>query len=516
MNVYKKLLEQLAIRPDATAIIDTKGDSVRHTSYAQLVHQIEQAAANLERQGIYNGDTVLLLHGLSLELYVALLALLKIGATAMIIDPSMPADALKRCCQIAQPKAIIGGAKGLVFALFNQDLRSIPRRIGLSRILRSSHGELSETFIAWPETPALITFTSGTTGIPKAICRSHQFLLDQHDALHNALNLQSGSVQLVTLPVFVLANLASGVTSVLPNTDISLPGQVNARAVINYIQTTGVTEILASPAFVERLCNHSMARRRAFPTIERIFTGGAPVLPRSYRNMQEVFPRATIYGVYGSTEAEPIAKINLDEISAEDMEAMSNGAGLLAGYSESSVQLAIVDSNWQPTAEQQQLDLKAHALGVRQVGEIIVAGRHVVKSYLNAAQNAESKIHITGDTLKPTVWHRTGDAGYLDEQGRLWLLGRVSARIDDEFGVLYPLACEAQVIEQTAVKRAAILNRGSMRTMVIESRDRAAAPALRRIASRAHIQRIVFVDRLPVDKRHNSKIDYRALHKVLS
>lgn len=515
MNVYKKLLEQLAMRPDATAIIDTKGDSVRHTSYAQLVHHIEQAASNLERQGIYNGDTVLLLHGLSLELYVTLLALLKIGATAMVIDPSMPAEALKRCCQIAQPKAIIGGAKGLVFALFNHDLRSIPRRIGLSRILRSAQGNFSETFIAWPETPALITFTSGSTGIPKAICRSHQFLLDQHEALHNALNLQSGAVQLVTLPVFVLANLASGVTSVLPNTDISLPGQVNARAIINYIQTAGVTEILASPAFVERLCDHALAHRRALPTIERIFTGGAPVLPRSYRNMQEVFPRATIYGVYGSTEAEPIAKINLDEISAEDMEAMSNGAGLLAGYCDGSVQLAIIDSNWQPTPEQQ-CDLKAHALGVRQVGEIIVAGRHVVKSYLNTEQNAESKIHLNGDTLSPTVWHRTGDAGYLDEQGRLWLLGRVSTRIDDEFGVLYPLACEAQVIEQTAVKRAAILNRGSMRTMVIESRDRAAAPALKRIASRAHIQRIVFVDRLPVDKRHNSKIDYRALHKVLS
>src|SRR5208282_3075209 len=86
------------------------------------------------------------------------------------------------------------------------------------------------------EAPALVTFTSGSTGRPKAAMRTHGFLLAQHRALEASLALQPGTRDLTTLPIFVLGNLASGVTSVLPDADLRSPGKIAPRPVLTQIQ----------------------------------------------------------------------------------------------------------------------------------------------------------------------------------------------------------------------------------------------------------------------------------------
>ena len=74
---------------------------------------------------------------------------------------------------------------------------------------------------------ALITFTSGSTGAAKAAVRTHGFLLAQHAVLARDLELQAGEVDLTTLPIFVLANLASGVCSVIPDVDMRAPADAD-------------------------------------------------------------------------------------------------------------------------------------------------------------------------------------------------------------------------------------------------------------------------------------------------
>src|SRR5258708_12684717 len=76
-----------------------------------------------------------------------------------------------------------------------------------------------------------MTFTSGSTGQPKAAVRTHRFLLAQHRALADSIKLEPGELDLTTLPIFVLANLASGVTSLLPNANISSPGTVKVEGI---------------------------------------------------------------------------------------------------------------------------------------------------------------------------------------------------------------------------------------------------------------------------------------------
>jgi acyl-coenzyme A synthetase/AMP-(fatty) acid ligase len=126
------------------------------------------------------------------------------------------------------------------------------------------------------------------------------------------------------------------------------------------------------------------------------------------------------------------------------------------------------------------------------------------------------------------IWHRTGDAGYWDEQGRLWLLGRCAARID---GVrqdgsqepLYPFSVETAAHTFSAVKHAALVSQGNRRTLALEFYVPPSAQALgafkreiQEALAWAALDEIRILPRLPVDKRHNAKIDYPALHRLLN
>ena len=85
-------------------------------------------------------------------------------------------------------------------------------------------------FAATTETPALVTFTSGSTGAPKAAVRTHGFLLEQHRVLAESLRLTPDDLDLTTLPIFVLANLGSGVCSLIPDADLRHPGAIEPGA----------------------------------------------------------------------------------------------------------------------------------------------------------------------------------------------------------------------------------------------------------------------------------------------
>lgn len=145
----------------------------------------------------------------------------------------------------------------------------------------------------------------------------------------------------------------------------------------------------------------------------------------------------------------------------------------------------------------------------------MVAGDHVLKGYLGGHGDAETKFQVEGET-----WHRTGDAGSLDATGRLWLSGRCGARIDDGHGRLYPFAVECVAMTFPEVRRAALVTHHGHRLLVVEAVDPSHAPDLESrlttaVAS-AHVQRVFLLPRLPVDRRHNAKIDYPALHKLLA
>ena len=149
---------------------------------------------------------MLVFQSMSAELYLALLALFRLGITAMFLDPSAGRDHIERCCAIRRPAALIACPKAHLLRLVSPALRRIPRQFSFGSFIPgaipwSRSADLQPHLPIMPceaDTPALITFTSGSTGQPKAAVRSHGFLLEQHRVLERAIHLTPGAIDLTT------------------------------------------------------------------------------------------------------------------------------------------------------------------------------------------------------------------------------------------------------------------------------------------------------------------------------
>jgi olefin beta-lactone synthetase len=303
------------------------------------------------------------------------------------------------------------------------------------------------------------------------------------------------------------------VTSVIPDADLRRPGDVAPGPIVSRMRACGVVSSTASPAFFERLARHSADRGETLPSVRKLFTGGAPVFPRLLDQMQTMAPAADVVAVYGSTEAEPIAHVSRHEFTLEDRQAMVAGRGLLAGSPVPEVRLRILRDRWgTPVGPFTATEFDAECQSPDVPGEIVVSGGHVLTGYLHGKGDAETKFRVDG-----TIWHRTGDAGYLDGRGRVWLLGRCAATIRDNRGELYPFAAETAAYQDPAVRRAAAVAHRGKRVLAIESYDGRTADlaALRTALAWAQLDGVRVCRSLPVDGRHNAKIDYPRLDRML-
>ena len=225
-------------------------------------------------------------------------------------------------------------------------------------------------------------------------------------------------------------------------------------------------------------------------------------------------PVARLTTVYGSTEAEPIACLDVDTLRAEDRAAMVSGRGLPAGRPVAAARVRLLPDRWgTPIGPFASGELDAVTLPAGQAGEIVVSGPHVIPGYLHGAGDAETKFRVGHE-----IWHRTGDAGCLDADGNLWLLGRCSAGLSDSGGTLYPFTVEAAADRHWAVRRSACCRVGGRRTLVVEPAAVGSTAGdwseLKQDLAWAGIERIVLVDRIPCDRRHNAKVDYPALRRL--
>ncbi len=523
MNIAEVLCRHAALRPDAPAIVDIHHGRTRSLSFRDLEAESGRAATLFGKAGLQAGDGLLVFHPMSAELYAVLIGAFRLGAIPMFLDPSAGGDHIQRCCDLWAPKALVASAKAHLLRFTSPALRKIPLKYSIGMHVPGaiswnrarSLAPATQMLAAATETPALVTFTSGSTGAPKAAVRTHGFLLEQHRVLAESLRLAPGDFDLTTLPIFVLANLGSGVCSLIPDADLRHPGAIEPAPVFKQIRSQKPVRTAASPAFLERLADFCLERNLDLAELRKIFVGGAPVFPNLLRKLHRAAPQAEITTVYGSTEAEPIAEIAYSDIQNSDFEAMVNGRGLLAGVPVRQIRLAVIEDRWgKPVAPLTEREFQSALMPAGKAGEIVVSGAHVLPGYLNGTGDSETKFDVDG-----TRWHRTGDAGYLDDRGRLWLLGRCDARIEDERGVLFPFAVECAAQQIPGIRRAAVVAHRGNRHLAVEldrEADTEAVSKLARELAWARIDSVKVLEKIPVDRRHNAKVDYPALRTLLT
>lgn len=522
MNVVELLQAHARSHPNAIALVEGVGRRQRRISFEELELASSRVAALLQQSGLSRGDTVLVFHPMSVELYIAIAALLRAGLVVMFIDPSAGKSYIDSCCQLHRPRGLIAASRIHLLCSLSAELRRIPVKFSIGwrvpRIIRlegsSRHAYDSTIQQCDPATAALISFTTANGIEPKAALRTHGFLLAQHQAVANNLQLQAGDVELVTLPIFILANLASRVTSIIPAGDIRRPEAIAAGPIVEQLLGCGVTRVGAPPAFFERLADHCERQSIGLPDLRQVWTGGGPVSPRLLDRLCRIAPDANISVVYGATEVEPISTLSLRDIDRADQQAMAEGRGLLVGSPVPGLDVRVVRDQWGTRIGPFRSEGFEELVQPTHVpGEIVVSGQHVLPGYLYGKGDEEHKIAVDG-----TRWHRTGDAGYLDSRGRLWLVGRCSARVDDRQGHLYPLGVENAALQYDCIRRAAFLSLNGQRTLAVELDRKAGRPdfaSLLKSLSFSGVESIRVLSKIPVDRRHNTKIDYRALRTLI-
>lgn len=467
---------------------------------------------------------------MSIELYALITAIFKVGAVIMFIEPSASIKVIENY-RALKPKAIIATPKALAYLkTFTKLLDFIPLKLSTGVKIFGAQSMRAPTTtqpisnsptLLEGNHPSLITFTSGSSGIPKAIVRSHEFLIAQHQAILSTMQASSNdnARDLITLPIFLLSNLGAGITSVIPGGNLIKPAKINPKHIWQSIKQEKITKLSFPPIVLRNIADYAERRGISHLGAVEIYTGGGPIFPNLIKRLSKAFTNAKITLIYGSTEAEPIAKIEKGDISESHYLQMQQGKGLIAGKIVPGLKAKVVNFSCQPssylTLTEQEFATITAKPGV--AGEIVVTGANVVKTYLNRKDNLETKFNVGEET-----WHRTGDAGYFDREDNLWLLGRCSQKFEHNNQVIYPFAVECAASSYEFVKQAAFVIVNGSPILAIELKASHRLPGLNELANKINaalgvdVIGKVIVTKIPMDKRHNSKVNYPKLQESLS
>lgn len=499
----------------------------RTISIAELDFAVEALAGSFVASGMSAGTRVAIMVPPSAEFFTLTFALLRAGLVPIFIDPGMGLKGLKRCLAEAAPEVFIGSpkahlarvllgwAKDSVRVCLHTGLSSIP--FGEWSMARWQKRNQSTGNIANRECDiAAVAFTSGSTGSPKGVVYRHRQLIAQMEALQATFAFEEGEVDLCTFPLFGLMAPALGISSVIPRMDFTRPGKAPAPLLFELIQRFSCTNLFGSPALLMALTRYGWNKQLKLPTLKRVISAGAAVQPALMDKVRHLLPPGVhLYSPYGSTEVLPVTVIRSDTVLRETAAASLAGKGLCLGQPLPGVRILIikVSDEAHPTLTP---DLLVKP-GV--VGEIVVDAAQATTEYLGRPD--ADRLSKIIDPQSGRTLHRMGDIGYLDCEGRLWFCGRKSQRLLSPDGDIQTDANEAIFYRLENIRRCALVGRGPAGEMTpvlcVETNSRLTRDQRHQLRheiiaiANAHkqlrnLRQVIFLKKLPVDIRHNSKI----------
>jgi olefin beta-lactone synthetase len=508
---------------------------LRKLSWRELEDRVARCAGGLKRLGFEPGDRAMIFVPMSLDLYITMLGVFHLGGISVFLDSFARQHQLGACSELVQPKAFIGDTTAQKMRPMLGPLATLPIQV-VTGTTENVNGAktLAEVVAMGDRAPlhpvtgdmtALVTFTTGSSGTPKGANRTHEFLWSQHIAINKHIPYAADAVDLPAFPIFLLNNLAAGITTIMPAIDLARPAERDPEVILSQVLHDKITYATMSPAMLHRFSLFAIERGVKLP-LRRMVTGGAPVTPAMIEAYSKAAPGSELMILYGSTEAEPMCHITGDEtIELMKEPGFSQQEGVCVGEAVKDLHTRLV----RITRGRVTLGARGWAewdVAPGEIGELLVAGRHVCRDYYrNPEATAQNKIKDAD-----LVWHRTGDLGRFDEKKRLWMVGRVHNVIVRDEKNFFPVKAEILIKDEPFVKQGAFVGVPDAalgeRTAACfvpktppanegEARDRLARVRRALEAGGFMVDAVHPVEKIPMDPRHHSKVDYDELRKNL-
>jgi fatty-acyl-CoA synthase len=482
-------MNQVAIhaemRPDAVAFRCRGID----TTWRQLHDRSERLAAALFRRGISFGDRVLIVMLNHTEYIESVLAINALGAIAVPVNFRLTDPEISYIVSDS-------GAKGVITDQLLAPLIDAVRKNTVGLDVAVVLGDDYESLITEPgaphpgadireDTPALIMYTSGTTGSPKGAILSHSNLQAQALTCIQALHTSPESVYFCAAPLFHIAGLGSIAPNLVVGTKTVIHplGAFNAAETLDAWERERATSVFLVPAQWQLICADPTVRQRDL-ALEVISWGAAPASDTVLRAMAETFPDALNVAVFGQTEMSPITCV-------------LNGADAIRKLG--SVGKVI------PTIAARVVDDDMNDVPPGEIGEIVYRGPTMMQGYWNKPEaTAEA---FAGD------WFHSGDLVRVDDEGFVYVVDRKKDMIISGGENIYCAEVENVLFEHPAIREAAVIGRADDRwgevPVAIVALDAVAAAAEsltltdlepflnERLARYKHPKDLVLVDELP-------------------
>jgi acyl-CoA synthetase (AMP-forming)/AMP-acid ligase II len=400
----------------------------REVSFEGLLAGVERKARHLEQGGVAAGDRVLILGWNSPDWIVNFWACQQLGAVPALANAWWGETEIVGALDLLQPAAALADDRGARKLPAGCSRASWQTDTGAARAVGST---AAEPLIADEEAPAVIIFTSGTAGRPKAVELSHrsllanlQMLLQVTQRLPHEVDEQSGEIALHTGPLFhvggpqmLMRSIAVGNTLVLPS------GRFDPGEILELIERHEVTRWAAVPTMVSRVLDHPDLHRRDLRSLRALTIGGAPVHAELVERIGRELPgvQAGVPTGYGLTE-------NGGQATA------ASGRDTLKHPGSAGRPLPCAELRFEPRQ-----DLPDP--------EVLIRSPTQMTRYIGVG---ESPIDSEG-------WLHTGDLGHLDDEGRLWITGRAKDLIIRGGENVAPAAVERALTSISGVLEAAVV-----------------------------------------------------------
>lgn len=499
VSVHEMVLGEAAQRGEKPALID--GPSGRTITYRQLVTCVRRVAAGLAARGFRKGDVLGIYSPNVPEYAIAFYAVSSLGGVNTTINP------LYTSAELAKQLNDCSARYLLTVPAFLERAREAASRVpSLEEVFVLGEAEGATPFSALmaaddtaPEVPinpredlVALPYSSGTTGLPKGVMLTHRNLVSNLCQMNGADLVHDDDVAIAVLPFYHIYGLVVIMSAGLcaGSTIVTLP-RFDLEDFLETMQRYRITIGWMVPPIVLAMATHPLVDKYDLSSVRLVFSGAAPLSDDLARTCATRIGCIVRQG-YGMTETSPVTHC-----------APPEGAALKAGA------VGVCAPNTEARIVDLAAGLDAETGGV---GEVWVRGPQVMKGYLNRPD-------ATADMIDAEGWLHTGDVGYVDADGFLYIVDRVKELIKYKGLQVAPAELEAVLLQHPAVGDVAVIpspdeEAGEIPKAFVMARTPVSAEELmdyvaERVAPHKKIRLLEFVDAVP--KSASGKILRREL-----